>query len=259
MPRIELIPEVYYNPQDPYHWEVDNLPLKNIIRRQNLINLSVDNVLEQIRDAIGTQGSMANRLNQSINQDGSLKTEAIDAAMHSIAEHTDTEDFVRMTKAQSDKLDLISDEATNLAIQVDTDGTSFVLFDAGVIEIQASASVTPIVTAPNILTFELGFPVAAAHQHYYGSTPVHTDLLDPDYINYTVDSGPSAFVEGSLRVFVNGVRIFEDQEVYAPGPLADDPWTLLSFTPDPDNGAFALSSAISEDDIIKIDYDILFV
>ena len=259
MPRIELIPEVYYNPQDPYHWEVDNLPLKNIIRRQNLINLSVDNVLEQIRDAIGTQGSMANRLNQSINQDGSLKTEAIDAAMHSIAEHTDTEDFVRMTKAQSDKLDLISDEATNLSIQIDTDGTSFVLFDAGVIEIQASSSVTPIVTAPNILTFELGFPVAAAHQHYYGSTPVHTDLLDPDYINYTVDSGPSAFVEGSLRVFVNGVRIFEDQEVYAPGPLADDPWTLLSFTPDPINGAFALSSAISEDDIIKIDYDILFV
>ena len=49
MPRIELIPEVLYQPQDPYHWEVDNLPLKNILRRQNLINLSVDNILEQIR------------------------------------------------------------------------------------------------------------------------------------------------------------------------------------------------------------------
>lgn len=259
MPRIELIPEVYYQPQDPYHWEVDNLPLKNIIRRQNLINLSVDNILEQIRDAIGTQGSISNRFNQSLNADGSLKSTAIDAALHSIEDHADTDDYVRMTRAQSEKLDLIAGEATNLAIQVDTDGSSSVLFDAGVVEIHASDSVTPIITAPNILTFELAFPVAAAHQHYYGSTPVHEDLMDPDYINYKVDSVPSAFVEDSLRVFINGMRIFSDVEVYVPGPLADDPWTLLSFTPDHDNGLFVLSSAISEDDVIKIDYDILFV
>ena len=72
MPRIELIPEVLYQPQDPYHWEVDYVPLKNMLRRQNLINLSVDNILEQIRDAIGTQGSLSNRLNQSIEEDGTL-------------------------------------------------------------------------------------------------------------------------------------------------------------------------------------------
>ena len=83
--------------------------------------------------------------------------------------------------------------------------------------------------------------------------------MEPDYINYTVDSISSPFVEGSLRVYVNGVRIFEDSEVYVPGPLVDDSWTLLSFTADFDNGSFALSSAISEDDIIKIDYDISFV
>ena len=259
MPRIELIPEVLYQPQDPYHWEVDNLPLKNILRRQNLINLSVDNVLEQIRDAIGTQGSMANRLNQSINPDGSLKTSAIDEAMHSIEAHEDTDDYVKMTKAQSDKLNLISDEATNLSIQVDTDGSSSVLFDGGVVEIRSSNSVMPIITAPNILTFELGFPVAAAHQHYYNATPIAANLMDPDYINYLVDSGPSEFVDESLRVYINGVRIFEGVEVYAPGPLADDPWTLLSFAANPLTGEFFLSSAISEDDIIKIDYDISFI
>ena len=259
MPRIELIPEVYYNPQDPYHWEVDNLPLKNIIRRQNLINLSVDNVLSQIRDAIGTQGSMANRLNQSINADGSIKSTAIDAALHSIEDHADTDIYVRMTRAQSEKLNLIADEATNLSIQIDTDGSNSVLFDSGVVEIQASSSVTPTVTAPNILKFDLAFPVEAAHRHFYGATPVSVDLMDPDYKNYTVDSVPSAFVDGSLRIFINGVRIFSDHQVYAPGPLADDPWTLLSFTPDPLNGAFVLSTAISEEDIIVIDYDISFV
>ena len=259
MPRIELIPEVLYQPQDPYHWEVDNLPLKNILRRQNLINLSVDNVIEQIRDAIGTQGSMSNRLNQSINPDGTLKTAAIDAALHSIEDHEDTDHFVRMRRDQSDKLDLISAEATNLSIQVDTDGTNSVLFDSGIVEIQASNSVSPRITAPNILSFDLGFPVEAAHQHYYGSTPVDADLITPDYINYQVDSGSSAFIDGSLRVYVNGVRIFSDSEVYVPGSLADDPWTLLSFTPSPVDGTFAMSSALAEEDIIKIDYDISFI
>lgn len=259
MPRIELIPEVLYQPQDVYHWEVDNLPLKNILRRINLINLSADNILEQIRDSIGTQGSLSNRLNQSINEDGTLKTSAINAALHSIEDHEDTEDFVRMTKSQSDKLNLISDEANNLSFQINTDGSSSILFDAGVVEIQSSNSVVPVITSPNILTFELAFPVEAAHRHFYGSTPVSVDLMEPDYINYTVDSIPSSFVEGSLRVYVNGIRIFEDSEVYVPGPLVDDAWTLLSFTSDFDNGSFALSSAISEDDIIKIDYDISFV
>jgi len=215
--------------------------------------------LEQIRDAIGTQGSVSNRLNQSINSDGSLKSSAIDDAFHSIENHADTLNYVRMTKSQSDKLDLISEEATNLSIQIDVDGSSTILFDGGVIELQASSSIVPIITAPNILTFELGFPSTAAHRHFYGSTPVDVNLMDPDYINYTVDSVPSPFVDGSLRVYVNGVRIFEDIEVYAPGPLTDDPWTLLSFVSNSVNGEFALSSAISEDDVIKIDYDITFI
>ena len=261
MPRIELIPEVYYNPQDPYHWEVDNLPLKNIIRRQNLINLSVDNLIGQIRDAIGTQGSVSNRLNQSINPDGTLKIDAVDATMHSIEHHIDTDQFVRMTRDQSDKLDLIAEEATNLSIQIDTDGTNSVLFDGGIIEIQASESVVPFIVAPNVLKFNLGFPIAAAHQHYYGSTPVASDLLDPDFTNYKVDSNSSVFIEDSLRVYVNGVRIFSSihSQVYVPGSLADDPWTLLYFTPSPTDGTFVISSALSEDDIIRIDYDISFI
>ena len=77
MPRIELIPEVKYNPLDPIHHYYDNLPLENILRRINLINLALDDVILQMRDAIGTQGSLANRLNQSIESDGSLKKQAI--------------------------------------------------------------------------------------------------------------------------------------------------------------------------------------
>ena len=261
MPRIELIPEVYYAPNDPYHWEYDNLPLKNIIEQQNIINLSLDNVLEEVRASIGTQGSMSNRLDQSINADGSLKTTAIDDALHSIEEHADSDDYVKMTAPQSAKLDLITDEATDVVIHVDPsgDGSNLIQFNSGTVSFQSSSSVTPVVTSPNILKFDLAFPVAAAHRHYCGQTPVPVNLVTPDYINYKVDSVATAYVDESLGVYVNGVRIFEGDDVYVPGALVDDPWTLMSFTSDDTNGTFELSTAIDGDDIIKIDFERSFV
>ncbi len=259
MPRIELIPEVYYAPEQPYHWEYDNLPLKNIIQRQNLINLALDDVIMEMRDAIGTQGSVANRLNQSINANGSLKQSAIDEALHSIESHTDGTAYVRMTKEQSDKLDLIADEATDLSLQIDTDGSSSVAFTSGAVIIEGSDTVTPSLTAPNKLKFNLAFPASAAHRHFYGLTPVHADQVTPDYLNYKVNTSASSYIEGSLRVYINGVRVFEDDEVYAPGALVDDSWTLMSFTPNHENGTFQLSQALSDDDIIKIDFDLSLV
>lgn len=259
MPRIELIPEVYYTSNDPIHWEVDNLPLKNIITRQQLINMALDNVIEEMRDAIGTQGSVANRLNQSLNADGTLKVSAVDATLHSIDDHTDSDDYVRMTKDQSDKLDLIQDEANELTVTVYTDDVTFTDFDTGSIVLKPSATVTPSVESPNIIKFNMTFPDSAAHRHYYGLVPVNVSLVTPDYINFKVNSIASEYVEESLRVYINGVRIFADAEVYVPGPLVADPWTLMSFTEDFEDGLFELSSAITEDDIIRIDFDITLV
>jgi hypothetical protein len=39
----------------------------------------------------------------------------------------------------------------------------------------------------------------------------------------------------------------------------EDAWTLISFAPNPSDGSFELSSAITEDDIIRIDFDISLV
>lgn len=259
MPRIDLIPEVYYAPEYPYHWEYDNLPLKAIIDRQNLINLALDDVIMEMRDAIGTQGSVANRLNQSINANGSLKATAINEALHSIESHTDGDNYVRMTKDQSDKLDLMAENATDVSLQINTDGSNHVTLDSGIVIIEPSDTVTPSITAPNKVKFNLTFPASAAHRHFYGLNPVHADLVTPDYTNYQVNVGATAFVEDSLRVYINGVRIFDTDDVYVPGPLVDDSWTLMSFTPDHENGTFVLSQALSESDIIKIDFDVALV
>lgn len=258
MPRLELIDVPLYGPNDPVHWNTDNVPLKALMSRQNLINLSLDDVIKQIRDAVGTQNTIGNRLNQSINADGSLKKQAIDDTNHSIEEHADTNDYVRMTKSQSDKLDLIADEAKDLSLRF-TDGSATVTLDDGIVDFQPSSSVSMSITSPNIVKFDLAFPASAAHQHFYGLVPVDANAISPDLTNYKVNSSSSKFIEDSLRVYINGVRIFSDVEVYVPGPMVEDAWTLLSFTPDNEAGTFSLSSALSEEDIITIDFDIALV
>jgi hypothetical protein len=261
MPRIELITVPLYNPTDPYHYEFDNLPLKNILRRQNLINLSLDNVIEQIRDAIGTQGSMANRLNQSINADGSLKPVAIDEALHSVEEHEDTEDYVRMLRSESDKLALTQNEATNtsLEIQLDDNGDDVVLFNNGPVRLVPSPTVTLAVESPNKVSFNLGFPLEAAHRHYYDQEPVPLDLMEPDFINYKVNTAATPIVSGTLRVYINGVRLSASTSIYVPGALVNDPWTLMTYVEHADSGEFALSTAVSEEDVVRIDYDISYI
>jgi len=254
MPRIELISVPLHNPNDPYHFEFDNLPLKALKVRQELINGSLDNLIAQMRDAIGTQNTVANRLNQSINPNGSLKVDAIDEALHSIEAHEDTDDYVRMTKAESDKLELIASAATDITILADS-----IELDSGEIEFESSTSILVEVEAPNIVKWNLAFDPSSMHQHFYSLVPVDDNITTPDYINYKVNSISSPFISGSLRIFINGIRIFSDQEVYVPGALVDDPWTLLQFTPDASAGTFSLSSAISDEDIIRIDFDISFV
>lgn len=261
MPRIELLEVPLFSPNDPYHFEFDNLPLKNLIRRQNLINLALDDLIRQTTDAVGTQGTFSNRLNQSLNPDGSLKTAAVDEAEHSIESHTDGDTYVRMLRSESQKLALIAESATDfyVEVQLDDDGLEVVPFNDGALRLVPSSTVTFTVESPNKLKFHFGFPVEAAHRHYYDQTPVSADGTDPDFVNYLVNSEATPFVDGSLRVYVNGMRLSASDKIYVPGALVNDPWTHLKFTPNPTEGTFALSSALSEEDVIRIDYDISFV
>lgn len=259
MPKIDLIQVPLYGPNDPYHFQYDNAPLEAILQRQELINLALDNVIEQMTDAIGTQGTVANRLNQSINSDGSLKASAINAAQHSIADHVDDATYVRMLKTESDKLALVADNATSLYLQVQTDPQGdLTVLNSGPAIIAPSSTITWSVQSPNKIVANMAFPVSAAHSHYYDQIPVAANQTNPDYINYKVNSTSSAYIAGSLRVYINGVRLTARTSLYVPGALVNDPWTLMTFTPNPTAGTFALSTAISSDDVIIIDYDLSF-
>jgi len=257
MPRIELIDVPLFNPSDPYHWQYDNLPLKSLIFRQEAINSLVDNLRELMDDAVGTQGTVSNRLNQSINPDGSIKKTSIDDLKHSIEEHADTTDYVRMTKTEREKLVNVSDDATDVTIEV-ADSTGEHLLDSGRVKFVESTTIRPRLQNPNVVRFDMRFPVEFAHKHYYGVVPVPQSASN-DFKNYKVNSLSTAFIEGSLRVYINGVRISSGESIYVPGNLVDDPWTLLKFTPSAANGTFILSAPIAEEDLIEIDFDIPLV
>lgn len=261
MPRIQLIDVPLHDPLDPYHFRFDNLPLEAMVVRQGLINDAVDINNQIMTQSIGTQGTLANRLAQSIGNDGSLKTVAIDDALHSIESHTDNTSFVRMTKSERDKLALIDDESNELTLRIELNSaisSDDIAFVSGEVIIEDTSTVTWEVGAPNKLRANLGFPIAAAHQHFYDLKPVHQNTVTPNFKNYKTTTLNTVFMSGSLRIHVNGIRISEFEDIFVPDAITDTQ-SLLKFTPNAAAGTLVLSRAITDDDAIRIDFDTSFV
>jgi len=260
MPRIELIPEVYYQGLQPYHVEYDNLPLKNIIDRTLVINAAVDIAMQILNESVGTQGTLSNRLSQSIEDDGDLKAAAIDEALHSVGAHTDGDylgvSYVRMLEEERDKLALISDEATALRLTVNADipSTTTINFEDEEVELQPSDTIKWQFVSPNKLRAVTTFPSSAAHQHFYDGDPV----LESGS-TYKINTIATPYVAGSSRVYVNGIRLSQTDSVYVPphtGP--DGTWILTTYTEDDTNGRFTLNRTLNLADVIKVDYDRLY-
>lgn len=277
MPNLNGVPVPQYQANQPYHHSYDNLPLKALEKRDELINNVVDIHSVVLNDSSGTQGTLANRLAQSLQDNGDLHDYAVDQTQHNIAEHTDGSKsvsldelnnyitlgyavsnpvgFVRMLEAERDKLALVSDEATNLSIQIETisniitvdDGT-FKIADSSDIEWQTEE------VSPGDYRFKpvLKISTTFAHEHNYDLAPI---LLTPGGVTYKVNTVASPYMENTLRVYVNGVRLSKGTNIYFPDSTAEN-WSLNFYTEDYANGRFSLNSAIDPSDVIRVDFDI---
>lgn len=296
MPQIELIPVRLYQPTDPYNHQVDNIPIQGLIDQILQVNaqVDVDSVILQL--AQGTQGTLANRLAQSINDDGSLKTSAIDATEHSIAHHTDGVvvvndvpiSYVRMLQEERSKLAEISSDANHLEIlvvlnteapsglpsQISVISVSQIEFLEGLFKLKPSDSIYWDVDTEGAITAHTDFPSTVRHIHNYDIVPVHQNVLAPDYKNYKVATSTTSYKSGSLRVYINGICLTRLENItankaprgnYVPTNFAAGSPTWLTYTFSEDaaidgvvtNGKFSLSSAIGVNDVITIDFDIL--
>lgn len=274
MPDLNGLPVPLYTAGQPYHWEYDNIPLQTLADRDNLINAVVDTHQEILRNCAGTVGTLANRLNQSIEDDGNLKDTAVDQSLHNIAEHSDGTKtvsgseltdyqnlgyptisnpvpFVRMLEAERDKLSLVADEATKILIDVNTPSTIYTFGDGvDTLNLAESSSIGWTFEAPNTVKPEIKFSTAFAHRHYYALEPVTSD-----YISFGVNGAYTPYMEDSLRVYINGIRLDQDYTVYVPNSDVTA-WTANKFTPNHLTGTFVLQTAITSNDIIKVDFDI---
>jgi len=79
-----------------------------------------------------------------------------------------------------------------------------------------------------------------------------------NYIDYKTTSLSTAFIADTLRIFINGVRIYSDDDVYVPDATVSA-WNLTRFTPNETAGTFVLSRTITSSDVIRIDFDTLYV
>jgi hypothetical protein len=258
MPNISIIPVPSYQALQPYYYQVDNQPFDALAQRDEVINNSVDANTAILESAIGTTGTLAARLNQSIAPNGDLLTYKIDEALHNIGAHTDGSydgtDYVRMTLSERQKLALIADEAKNISIQVDQ-VSQIVYFDNGPILFKNSSTINFVVHEPNIITAEVEVGLQYAHRHFYSIEPLSSGL-SPDYINYITGLNVP-YEEGSLRVYVNGTRIYSDgASIYVPTPYATSSYQLNGFTENTNRLGFVLDQAITSSDVIRIDFNL---
>lgn len=280
MVDLSKLPTPEYNPLNPYHWSYDNIPIKQLAERDVLINNELENVSEIIRSGAGTQGNIANRINQSIDEDGNLLSTSIDDALHNIAEHADgskTEDastisfinttlgfasvinpvsYVRMLDVERSKLNLIAEEATNIDFSVVTPSSTITVTE-GTISLEPSDNIYWDLSGPAgpnlpyVLKPVLGVGTSYFHNHFYNVEPITAN-----YTDFTVNSMATPYIEDSLRVFINGVKLNDTDVIYVPTSDPTDPWVQNKFTPDHTNGSFTLDVAITSSDIIRIDFDI---
>lgn len=252
-----------YEPNQPYYYTFDNMPIDSLIQRDNIINSQVDINTQVLEDAGGSAGSLPVRLNQSMDEYGNLTPLAVNTAMHNIGYHEDGVgpdyvSYVRMTSEERAKLSSVDENATNVTVGVQV-GPSFassavypnVQFDNGQVTFVPSATVNwSIQNGQEIIANVVAQP--DGHVHYDNVTPVSANTT-PNYINYL--TGISApFETNSLKVFINGVRIFPSNLVYVPTSDPTDPWVQNKFTPTTAKTGFALNTAITAADVIIIDF-----
>ena len=163
--------------------------------------------------------------------------------------------YVRMIQEERDKLAVISNNATALQFQVETI-SSTQLFDDETIRLQDSDTVTWTLNAPNIVKAHMAFPVNAAHIHNYSVVPTNVSA-------YTIFSTPVPYVAGSLRVFINGIKILSgvSKAVFVPpynGPNGS--WLSTYIVSEvAGTGHFTLNRALTINDKIAVDFDTNFV
>lgn len=265
MPDISKITEVLYDGNQPYHVHYDNLPLKNILTRIDLVNAQVNINTDILRGSSGSVGSLNNRLSVSIEENGKLKSESVDESLHNIGAHSDGSydgvDYVRMTQEERDKLSFIESNSNNLRMEIEDPISNFpsvdhVTFENGTIKLKSSDTISFQFLPPNILKAHSIYSPETAHIHNYQIVPAHVS----EYLNYKTTIVNTPYKEGTLRVYVNGFRVGNGPDQMSKVLVGEDPSVLVNWadlyvsSESPSTGEFSFNYSV-EGSVVLIDFD----
>lgn len=260
MPQINSIPEVLYHPNQPYHHLYDNLPLKNILTRIGMVNIQVDTNADILRGAAGSLGSLNDRLDVSLQDNGHIKTSAVDSALHSIESHTDGDNYVRMTTEERNKLDFVLEGSNRCQIEIENLDNSTIKYppdlESGTLRLVKSPSIFFEFRAPDELAIHSNLPPDIAHRHHYDVTPAYDNPSNPSFQHYKTTSLNTPFMDGTLRVYVNGSRLTDEAVKVLNYGSSSTSWSSTYISAqDAETGTFSLNRVLSVDDVVRIDFD----
>lgn len=236
-----LIPVPKYQPLNPYHKEFDNMPISVIETNLQILDGVLDRVSNELNNSVGTAGSLAKRLNKSLQGSGDLKVVSIDDAMHSIAAHEDGSGYVRMTDAERAKLSAIQDGATDLNIVIQATPSTTISWPEMDQTISFANSDTIEWRYDSGLVYaDTAFNKNLIVIHHYDITPNKVSGA-----NYRTSVSNTEYKANSLRVYINGMRLTTDASIDG----------FYYEESDPSNGTFSLNTPISNGDVIRIDFD----
>lgn len=196
---MAVLPEIrYYQDGEPYSREIDNRPLHDLADGLTAINVDLIDVQDELEAARG-DSTLEDKL-QHFDDDGVLAEDGI--GEHPISEHSDTDDYVRMTADERIKLAGVSSLSNRLQLHVDEPGA--VGIDGDVV-IQGGQSIrivkVPTSSDVNLIRIDTAFSPDRIHEHRYG-----VRITRFDGTTATIPNGES-YIAGSLCVFLNGLML----------------------------------------------------
>ena len=207
MPNISSIPVREYQPNWDYNYYYDNIPIGDIETQLSVINNQVDLNRNAISDSVGTAGSLAARLNVSLNDDGSLSATAVNNTNHNIADHSADPNnvYVLMTYLEQAKLAGIPANANQLHIAMPSDAQIWPDNVGTTLQLQNSDTIT--------WRYEDG--TGSDPQGLYADDIVANWVANGIWYNVPITGSgtnfttPShvSYISGTLRVYINGLRI----------------------------------------------------
>lgn len=209
MANINSIPIRFYNTSDPYTSTVDNRPIEDLNARIVMVNTHLESLFLEIVSARGSEQSLNQRLSASLLANGGIDPNATFnvLAANVVEENTPSEnDRVWMTRKEKYKLSLIENGSNVFRILLPNENSPLEGDVRLIVGNTIRISRKPSKDGKDLLYIDTVLSADRLHEHRYDQR-----ILSFNDGIANIDLSGEKIISGSLKVFLNGIRLRKDQ------------------------------------------------